>query len=476
MIMWDVLKYSVMAMEITARCEKTSTTPIYAINALHKELKSSNGFVLSLLLKVVQSMRSKNSVHVLQRFRGIQLFAESICSGVSVDYPGSTCRQGGNLLTILMEVSYPDIQFWSRASDPVLARDPFSSLMWVLYCLPCPFISCEESILSLVHTFYAVTLVQAVIAYCGKHQAKINELCFSDCLITDISKLLGEYGCAREYFVSNYIDPSCDIKDMIRRLSFPYLRRCALLWKLLSSTVSAPFSDRDHELDLSSYGIDHMMDSDDYSPADLNEVQELEKMFKIPPLDVVLKDGVLRSMASKWFHHFCKEFEVCKFQSVLHSTPTVPFKLMHLPHLYQDLLQRYIKQCCPDCESVLEEPALCLLCGRFCSPSWRPCCRESGCQTHARACGAGTGVFLLIKRTTILLQRCARQAPWPSPYLDAFGEEDIECRGKPLYLNEERYAALTYMVASHGLDRIYMGGNVMQNAKVAKVIICYCGE
>ncbi|MFQ6632058.1 hypothetical protein Gotur_009613 [Gossypium turneri] len=32
--------------------------------------------------------------------------------------------------------------------------------------------------------------------------------------------------------------------------------------------------------------------------------------------------------------------------------------------------------------------------------------------------------------------------------------QDIEMhRGKPLYLNEERYAALSYMVASHGLDR-----------------------
>jgi len=27
------------------------------------------------------------------------------------------------------------------------------------------------------------------------------------------------------------------------------------------------------------------------------------------------------------------------------------------------------------------------------------------------------------QRTTILLQRSARQAPWPSLYLDAFGEE-----------------------------------------------------
>jgi len=70
------------------------------------------------------------------------------------------------------------------------------------------------------------------------------------------------------------------------------------------------------------------------------------------------------------------------------------------------------------------------------------------------ACGAGTGAFLLIKKTVILLQRAARQATWPSPYLDAFGEEDTEMhRGKPLYLNEERYAALNHMVASHGLDR-----------------------
>lgn len=458
LIMWDALKYSLMSMEIAARSEKTSMTPIYDINALDKEFKSSSGFVLSLLLKVVQSMRSKNSLHVLQRFRGIQLFAESVSSGTSIDNPGGRCKRGGNMLSILkhadVEVSYPDIQFWNRASDPVLARDPFSSLMWVLFCLPCQFIFCNESLLSLVHVFYAVTISQAVLSCCGKLQSKVNELGVFDSLISDISKLLGEFGSAQEYFVSNYVDPSCDIKDMIRRLSFPYLRRCALLWKLLNSTVPPPFTDRDHVLDRSSHGISDMMDSSDDVLSDLKEIKEVEKMFKIPSLDVILKDQVLRSLVLKWFHHFFKEFEIHRFQRVLHSTPAVPFKLMRLPHLYQDLLQRYIKQCCPDCKSVLDEPALCLLCGRLCSPSWNSCCRENGCQSHAMACGAGTGVFLLIRRTTILLQRCARQAPWPSPYLDAFGEEDIEMhRGKPLYLNEERYAALTYMVASHGLDR-----------------------
>jgi hypothetical protein len=59
-----------------------------------------------------------------------------------------------------------------------------------------------------------------------------------------------------------------------------------------------------------------------------------------------------------------------------------------------------------------------------------------------------------VQKTTILLQRSARLAFWPSPYLDMFGEEDHEMqRGKPLYLSQERYTALTYLVASHSLDR-----------------------
>ena len=58
------------------------------------------------------------------------------------------------------EVVGADIQFWYRAADPVLAHDPFSTLMWVLFCLPFPFLSCEESLLSLVHAFYIVAVTQ----------------------------------------------------------------------------------------------------------------------------------------------------------------------------------------------------------------------------------------------------------------------------------------------------------------------------
>ncbi|MBA0684471.1 hypothetical protein Goari_026056, partial [Gossypium aridum] len=421
-ILWDTLKYSLMSTEIAARSGKKSMAANYTLASLYKEFNSSSEFIFSLLLRVVQNLSSTNSLHALQRFRGLQSLAESICSGVSFDYRSTKHKQEDDLLRILKhddkETLYPDIQFWNQASDPILARDPFSSLMWVLFCLPCPFMSCEESLLSLMHLFYIVSVVQAVISCCRKQDYDISELGSHHCLITDVYGALGGFDCARWYFISNDIYHSCHIKEMIRRLSFPYLRRCALLWKLLKSSATSPFCDRDTIWE-SFHVTTDMMDTTESNSVELNEVQELETMFKIPPIDVILEDELSRSFALKWVHHFQKAYEACSFQNVFYCNPAVPFKLMTLPHAYQDLLQR-----------------------------------ESGCTAHVMTCGAGTGVFLLIRGTTILLQRCAQQARWPSPYLDVFGEEDIEMhRGKPLYLNEERYAALSYMVASHGLNR-----------------------
>ncbi|XP_031102805.1 E3 ubiquitin-protein ligase PRT6 [Ipomoea triloba] len=456
LILYDTLKYSLMSTEVASRSRKTSLASNCTLGSLYKELKSSNGLILSLLLSTVNSTRTKNSLDVLIRLRGIQLLAVSICSSIFIgENPSNRCS--GNMQEILkltdIEVQYPDVQFWNRASDPILAHDAFSSLMWIIYCLPCPFLSCEETFLSLVHLFYAITIIQGIATYCKKQQCNLSELDHNDGLVIDVYKVMGDFRATGDCFDSNHIKTSCDITEAIHSLSFPYLRRCALLWKLIHSSTLVPFSEGSCMSDGLSKSTDEMMQSAEDSTEDLLEIGKLEKIFKIPRLDIVLNDEFLRFVVPRWFRCL-SEFQDCNKQCVLYSTPAVPFRLMVLPHLYQDLLQRYIKQHCPDCGSVPEEPALCLLCGRLCSPSWRTCCRQNSCQVHALACGAGTGVFLLIRKTTILLQRSARQALWHSPYLDAFGEEDIEMhRGKPLYLNEERYAALTHMVASHGLDR-----------------------
>ncbi|VVB12938.1 unnamed protein product [Arabis nemorensis] len=446
-VMWDTLKYSLISMEVVTRCAKNSMLPVYSTNSLYEEFKSSKGTVLSLLLRVVQSTRTKNAIHVRQRLMGMKHLAESICSGISSSSSSSIFGSEGTTGS-LKNINL----LWNRASDPVLAHDPFSSLMWALFCLPFPFITCEDSLLSLVHIFYSVSLVQTVIAYCACRLCDdSSELNFEENLLNDISSALRESG-GWGYFRSNNMDLSCDIKDTIRKFSLPFLRRCALFWRLLKATPGK-FHE---ELDMYDVPSDSTGDNMDfmYTPqSELNHVQELEKMFKIPPIDAILNDELLRSSTRTWLQHFQREYRVNRVKTPLCINPLVPFQLMKLPNLYQELLQRCIKKLCSNCTKVIEEPALCLLCGRLCSPMWRPCCGESGCQTHAVTCGAGTGVYLLIRRTTILLQRFARQSPWPSPYLDTFGEEDIDMsRGKPLYLNEERYAALTYMVGSHGLE------------------------
>lgn len=54
----------------------------------------------------------------------------------------------------------PDIQFWAMASYPILASDAFSTLMWILFCLPVPFMSSEKTFFSLVHMCYVVSITQ----------------------------------------------------------------------------------------------------------------------------------------------------------------------------------------------------------------------------------------------------------------------------------------------------------------------------
>lgn len=80
-ILWDTLKYTLTSIEIAARSRESSLSPNHSVAALYKELNSSSGSILSLLLDVIQSMRTTNSLTALLRFQGIQLFARSLCHG-----------------------------------------------------------------------------------------------------------------------------------------------------------------------------------------------------------------------------------------------------------------------------------------------------------------------------------------------------------------------------------------------------------
>lgn len=182
--------------------------------------------------------------------------------------------------------------------------------------------------------------MQVIITYSGIYGFRQDELSPGGCLISDISKMMCESRCLNKYFVSNYMDYSCSISETVRRFTFPYLRRCALLWKLVDSSVPGPSSNMDGQLDASFQVVDNMDESSDL--LEQTEVQELEKMFKIPSFDVVIKDENFRHLVQRWLCHFREELEHHRSNWVVHCTPAAPFRLMKLPHLYQDLLRRFV--------------------------------------------------------------------------------------------------------------------------------------
>lgn len=52
----------------------------------------------------------------------------------------------------------------------------------------------------------------------------------------------------------------------------------------------------------------------------------------------------------------------------------------------------------------------------------------SDCLQHSIECGAGTGIFLLVSSSIIVVIRGPRATLWGSVYLDEHGEEDRDLK------------------------------------------------
>lgn len=74
------------------------------------------------------------------------------------------------------------------------------------------------------------------------------------------------------------------------------------------------------------------------------------------------------------------------------------------------------------------------------------------CTLHSRKIGSGTGIFFLLQKCTVLLVHNKKSSYSASIYVDENGEEDPGLsRGRPLFLKEERYAALSALWRQHGI-------------------------
>ncbi|CAI7929638.1 unnamed protein product, partial [Closterium sp. NIES-54] len=108
-----------------------------------------------------------------------------------------------------------------------------------------------------------------------------------------------------------------------------------------------------------------------------------------------------------------------------------------------DLLLSTMNKACRNCGQKPPNPAVCLCCGELlCYNS--SCCRPDGrgeCYRHALRENGGTGLFLVMQSTQLVLIHGVHICAGLSIYLDSHGEDDAFMRrGRPLYLSHSRLA------------------------------------
>ncbi|RLN72156.1 hypothetical protein BBJ28_00024551 [Nothophytophthora sp. Chile5] len=140
--------------------------------------------------------------------------------------------------------------------------------------------------------------------------------------------------------------------------------------------------------------------------------------------------------------------------------------LRSLPRAYVKFYSELAKRKCEACHQFPARPAVCLLCGMLlCAANTCPSIHvdKSGypeeanpgaCTVHAKKCGRGSGMFLLVLEGAVLLVYWKLAAYVGSLYVDEYGEEFGErnrelSKGRPLYLNEDRRERLLRLWLRH---------------------------
>ncbi|GAB9466928.1 E3 ubiquitin-protein ligase ubr1 [Globisporangium polare] len=142
---------------------------------------------------------------------------------------------------------------------------------------------------------------------------------------------------------------------------------------------------------------------------------------------------------------------------ILHDATSKP-RLIELPVQYDELYSQMTGVKCDRCGKAPCDPGLCLLCGEYLCCGDACCTRPfithgpqvGECTRHAAECGGGIGIVLLLDQCRVAIIGGSMAAYFPSPYVDAHGEEDVGLqRGRPLRLDAARYKYLESLWVNH---------------------------
>jgi hypothetical protein len=134
-----------------------------------------------------------------------------------------------------------------------------------------------------------------------------------------------------------------------------------------------------------------------------------------------------------------------------------PLSLCELPATYHAIFERVDSFKCRRCSRAPREPALCLVCSAVLCMS-EACCRLHGhyeLTHHARDCSPSGGLFLLLRRSSVVLVADGLAHVFGSVYVDEHGEADVGLlRGKALYLQPDTWRAVHELVARQDITTV----------------------
>ncbi|KAJ5833061.1 hypothetical protein N7474_001372 [Penicillium riverlandense] len=217
-----------------------------------------------------------------------------------------------------------------------------------------------------------------------------------------------------------------------------------------------------------------------------SELERLTKALHMPSLDEIFlsvnparkSNSPFDAVISGWIFHWNASRSGIRFED--HRLwPSLPhpaiFELVGLPKYYDSLIEEANRRRCPNSKKELTDPSICLFCGDiFCSQA--VCCQQhklGGCNQHLQKsvfplsllldyqslifvpsrCGKNIGLFINIRKCTVLYLHNHNGSWHFAPYLDRHGEVDPGLRrNRQLILNQKRYDRLLRDVwLSHGV-------------------------
>ncbi|XP_070516369.1 E3 ubiquitin-protein ligase Ubr3 isoform X1 [Cardiocondyla obscurior] len=367
----------------------------------------------------------------------------------------------------LMEESAPSLALTPHERQvPLLLRDPTAMLIQFILLLP---LHLDQTYFSgVVKVLYNLLYYQVILQIsCNFSRAERNTILKRrcSCATTPSETILAE---VIEYFNESGLYPGTDddkpststsptyarvkshcVEQQIQSLCLPFLRVAALLrYHLyeqplpLIRTQQSEFVRLVYYLELVTEGMS--WDSFDSTVA-LNW-QEPEASVSVP---LFWCDQLIAFLANWRGHQPARNLIMEQ-----HISWHVP-KLLSLPREYEKIFTYYHERQCSQCHSVPQEISICLLCGTIVCLKQNCCKQMNVCEAiqHSIDCGGGTGIYLVVTSTYIIVIRGRRACLWGSLYLDDFEEEDRDLkRGKPLYLSQDRYQLLEQQWLAHRFD------------------------